>query len=103
MSGVQKTLAVVGRDSYVPFPFLPTVPSEGRHWAVPSPQPVPRLEVGVSGVAVRAARDKGRLSDARSDLGCPFPDAGAGLIHALAGRRAPSPAAPGRAAPGGRK
>lgn len=46
-----------------------------RHWAVPSSQPVPGLGMGVSGVVVRAAGDKGRLSDTRSDLGCPFSDA----------------------------
>lgn len=64
-----------GEDSCAPFPSLPTVSKRRRHWAVPSPQPVLRLRVGVSGVVARAARDKGRLSDARSDPGCCFPDA----------------------------
>lgn len=58
------------------FPCLPTVSNRWRHEAVLSPQPVPNLGVGVSGVVVRAARDKGRLCDARSDRSRRFPDAG---------------------------
>lgn len=40
------------------------------------------LGVGVSRVVLRAARDKGRLSEARPDPGSCFPDAGSTLIHA---------------------
>lgn len=92
-----------GEDSCAPFPSLPTVSKRPRHWAVPSPQHVLRLRVGVSGVVVRAARDKGRLSDARSDPGCCFPDARPAADSRPDQPQGLPPAAPGRAAPGGRK
>lgn len=81
----------------------PTVSKRRRHRAVPPPQPVPGLRVGVSGVVVRAARDKGRLSDARPDLGRRFPDARPAADSRPGRPQRPAPAAPGRAAPGGRK
>lgn len=92
-----------GEDSCAPFPSLPTVSKRRRHWAVPSPQHVLRLRVGVSGVVVRAARDKGRLSDARSDPGCCFPDARPAADSRPDQPQGLPPAAPGRAAPRGRK
>lgn len=47
-----------------PFPSLPIVSNLWRQEPLPSPHSVPDLGVGVSRVVVRAARDKGRLSDA---------------------------------------
>lgn len=52
------------------------------------------LGVGVSRVVLRAARDKGRLSEARPDPGSCFPDAGSTLIHADSAPR-PRPRRPG--------
>lgn len=93
-----------GADSCAPFPSpRPSVSKRRRHRAVPPPQPVPSLRVGVSGVVVRAARDKGRLSDARPDLGRRFPDARPAADSRPGRPQRPAPAAPGRAAPGGRK
>lgn len=78
--------------------------------ALPAPQPVPGLAVGVSRVVARAARDKGCLSDARADLGRRFPDAWpasdsrpGGPQRPTSAPRTPPPRRPGRAAPGGRK
>lgn len=103
MSGVQEAPAIVGKTAVPLSPPFPTVSKRRRHWAVPSPQHILRLRVGVSGVVVRAARDKGRLSDARSDPGCCFPDAGPTADSRPGQPQGPPPAAPGRAAPGGRK
>lgn len=101
-------MCVKGVDSCAPLPSppptpRPTVSKRRRHRAVPPPQPVPGLRVGVSGVVVRAARDKGRLSDARPDLGRRFPDARPAADSRPGRPQRPAPAAPGRAAPGGRK
>lgn len=69
--------------------------------ALPAPQPVPGLAVGVSRVVARAARDKGCLSDARADLGRRFPDAWpasdsrpGGPQRPTSAPRTPPPAAP---------
>ena len=94
---------VGGRTAGSLSPPPPTVSKRRRHGAVPPPQPVPSLGVGVSGVVVRAARDKGRLSDARPDLGRRFPDARPAADSRPGPPQRPAPAAPGRAAPGGRK
>lgn len=84
----------LGGDIVPHFPCLPTVSNRWCQEAVPSPQPVPDLEVGVSRVVVKAARDKGCLSDTRSDCGRCFPDAGPQLIPTQAGGSAPPPATP---------
>lgn len=53
---------------------------------------------------MRAARDKGRLSAACLDLGCcGFPDAWPAADSRPGRPQRPPPAAPGQAAPGGRK
>lgn len=94
----------VGGDTQLcSLPLPLTVSKRRRQGAVPPPQPVPSLGVGVSGVVVRAARDKGRLSDGRPDLRCRFPDAGPAADSHPGRPQRPEPAAPVRAAPGGRK
>lgn len=90
-----------------PFPSPhPLSASRRRQGAVPAPQAVPGLGVGVSRVVARAARDKGRLSDARPDLGRRFPDSRPASDSRPGRPQRPPPAPtapPPPAAPGGRK
>lgn len=95
ISGVQEAPAALGRDSSAPFPSL-HVSNCRRHGDLPPPQPVPSLGVGVSRVVVRAARDKGRLSDTLPDLGHRFPDACPAADSRPGGPQCPQPAAPAR-------
>lgn len=80
LSGELRTSGVQEADSWgvtlCPLPLPPHCQQSLAPRGHAFSPPVPNLGVGVSGVVVRAARDKGRLSDARSDRSRCFPDAG---------------------------